>query len=757
MGPPLKPAVLLLLSYGAGLATGLLRFGDTAIVAMVVLIAAVWWWRSTLVVWCVAALLGRGSALVALRLDAAACRVRLEEGAMRVDLRVREPVTPDARIARVSIESLDCHGTVDARWPDQLEVAAGTLGRAEARWIRRPERGGRADGMLLVQGFTTQQFSPTAVERLRNWLSATVRRLYGTRTGTVEALVVNRRGGMQPELRDRYGRAGLVHILSISGFHVGVIIAWVVLLGRMLGVPRTRSALIAAGLAFVYVLFLAWPPPAARAALLAGLAAQSHLRQRNPQPAALLAVTCLLVVLLDPWAVLDAGAWLSASALLGALVATRWSDRALGAAWWWRMLAASLGATVATAPITAVLFGMVSVAGILLNFAAIPLAALAVPGLLVSLIAAALVPPLAAPLAAGSGALLGLLDQLAWWGGQSDAAVIIQPAEPASALPWLGVLLLAAWSIGDRSPAWETARRLALGACVATWVLLFADGIGFVHDAESGLTLHFLDIGQGDAALLRTPGGHWVLIDAGPKNDRADAGRRVVAPFLARHRAGGLALAVVSHAHADHLGGLPAVLDRVPVAAVLEPAELVADSLYTRFLDQLDALGVPWRPARDGLQMELDSVRFTVLHPDTAWAEWRVDLNEDSVMLLVEYRGFRALFPGDGGLHAESRVIGRVGPVDVLKVGHHGSRSATGEAWLAELGPRAAVISLGRGNRYGHPHAEVIDRLTRHGIGIWRTDQLGTITVTTDGLTFRVEGRGRHETFETRGLPGAPQ
>ncbi len=757
MRPRLKPAVLLLVSYGAGLATGLLRFWDPAVVALILLLAAIWCWRSSALVWCAAALLGRGSGELALRLEARECRSILSEGPISVELRVLEPVTPDAPLARVSIHSLPCEGAVDARWPARAEVAAGTAGRASGRWIRRPDRGGRADGILLVRQFEEAGFAATPVERLRNWLAATVRRLYGARTGTVEALVVNRRGGMAPELRERYGRAGLVHILSISGFHVGVIIAWVVMLGGTLGVPRSRSAIAAAALAFLYVIFLAWPPPAARAALLAALAAQSHLRQRNPEAASLLAVTCLFVLLLGPWALLDAGAWLSASALLGALTATRWSDHTLGTAWWWRTLSASVGATVATSPITAALFGIVSLAGVFLNFLAIPLAALAVPGLLASLLAAAVIPPLAAPLAAGAGALLGLIDQLAWWGGQSDAAVIIQPAEPASALPWLAGLLLAAWSISGRSPAWETARRLALGACAATWLLLIAEGVGSVHDAESGLTLHFLDIGQGDAAVLRTPAGHWVLIDAGPRSDRDDAGRRIVAPFLARHHAGGLALAIVSHVHADHLGGLPAVLDRIPAKSVLEPAELVADSLYTRFLDQVDALGIPWRSARDGLRFELDSVHFTVLHPDTSWAEWGMDLNEDSVVLLVEYGGFRALFPGDGGLHAESRLAGRVGTVDLLKVGHHGSRSATGEGWLAELLPHAAVISLGRGNRYGHPHAEVIERLSRHGIGVWRTDQLGTITVTTDGRTFTIEGRGRRETFETRGLPGASQ
>ena len=122
-----------------------------------------------------------------------------------------------------------------------------------------------------------------------------------------------------------------------------------------------------------------------------------------------------------------------------------------------------------------------------------------------------------------------------------------------------------------------------------------------------------------------------------------------------------------------------------------------------------------------------------MLHPDTAWAEWRLDLNEDSVVLLVEYGNFRAVFPGDAGLVAEGRLAGRIGPVDLLKVGHHGSRSATGDAWLGELRPSLAVISAGRHNGYGHPHVEVLERLTRAGVRIWRTDQDGQLTVTTDG------------------------
>jgi competence protein ComEC len=558
---------------------------------------------------------------------------------------------------------------------------------------------------------------------------------------------VNRRGAMSPELRDRYARAGLVHILSISGFHVGVIVAWIVLLARAMGFPPVRAGLAGAGVAVFYILFLGWPPPAARAALLASIAAFSHWRQRHPAPLALLGTTCLLVLLADPWAALDAGAWLSALALLGALVATRWSDRALGTGWHWRTLAGSVGATLATAPITAGLFGMVSLAGLGLNFVAIPLAAIAVPGVVLSLLAAAVVPPLAPPLAAASGALLGLLDQLAWWGGAWDALTVVQAPEFRSALPWAALLVLAWWGTAGGTNRAEAARRWALAACGVTWLLVFVDAARASADDGSALALHFLDVGQGDAALIRTPGGRWVLVDAGPAGGRSDAGRQVILPFLARHRAARLELAIVSHAHLDHLGGLRAVLERRPAARVLEPGALVADSLYTGLLDLLAEQGIPWTPARDGQQFELDGVRFRVLHPSPGWSGVAEDLNEDSAVILVEYGAFRALFMGDAGLPVEARLAGRVGPVTVLKVGHHGSRSASSAAWLRELTPAVAVMSLGRGNRYGHPHAEVVARFRQGGSGLWRTDVEGAVSLYTDGRQVRLDADGRDTTF----------
>jgi competence protein ComEC len=259
-------------------------------------------------------------------------------------------------------------------------------------------------------------------------------------------------------------------------------------------------------------------------------------------------------------------------------------------------------------------------------------------------------------------------------------------------------------------------------------------------DGGRGLALHFLDVGQGDGAVLRTPGGRWIVIDAGPAGERDDAGRRVVAPFLERQGVRALAAIVVSHAHADHLGGIPALVGRFPVGVVLEPGGPVPDPVYAAFLTELDRDGIPWHPARSGERFTLDGVEFTVLHPAADWAGWGEDVNEDSVVLLVRYGGFEALFTGDAGFAAEAVLRGKVRSVDLLKVGHHGSRGSTGEELLDSLRPLAAVISVGR-NDYGHPAQETLARLGSRRVPVLRTDRDGTVSVTTDGTRMSVRTR----------------
>jgi len=744
-----RPAILFTTAYGAGLATGLLHFGAPLGVVAVTLAAAFLARQPLSALLLYAALLGRLSGELAWVREADQCAARLPAGRMILSARLLEPADSAAGLVAVEPLGAGCSGSVSARWPSGHRMDAGLVVQVTGQWIPRQRLGGRPFGTLAVNAVTRRGGDPGAAARLRTALSHSSRELYGNRAPMVDALILGRRGGIDRALQDRFAQSGLVHLLSISGFHVGVITGWVFLLCRLLRLGRGRSLALAAGASVAYVAFLGWPAPATRAAALAVVLAASRVRQRNVETDSLLSATCLCVLLVDPWAVLDLGAWLSAAALWGATTFSRWTDRTLGQAAWWRTLGSSIGATLATAPITAAMLGAVAVIGIALNFLAIPLAAVAVPGVLASLLVYPLSAGVAGSLAGGSGLALSMLELLATAGAAVPGGHVIEAAEIRSGVPWVLALALGLWCIGKRNTLGEAFRRWGWAAAAGLWVSLLWSWPHHTANSGSGLALHFLDVGQGDGAVLRTPGGRWVLIDAGPRNERSDAGRRVVAPFLAEQGARHLAIVVISHAHADHLGGVSSVLDRFDAGMVLEPGERVADPLYYAFLDELAADAVRWHAARRDERFLLDGVAFTVLHPDPAWRGWGEDVNEDSLVLLVEYGDFQALFAGDAGFPAEAEMRTRTRAVDLLKVGHHGSRGSTSDEWLDSLRPSAAVISVGR-NKYGHPSPPTLARLRRHRVEVWRTDQEGTITVTTDGAGMTVQSKGRSATYDVR-------
>jgi competence protein ComEC len=402
------------------------------------------------------------------------------------------------------------------------------------------------------------------------------------------------------------------------------------------------------------------------------------------------------------------------------------------------VLAPAAAATVFTAPITAYTFGTVAPIGVVANLAAIPLAGLAVPGLMVALLVSS------SWLAAGAGLCLALLDVVAKTAAALPGGHFIMIAGPRAALFWLGILALAWWLWNSPRRRWTVAARACLIVTLLSLTALFR-ALSRSSDC-SCLTVAFLDVGQGDAIALRSPAGRWLLIDGGPRGPQGDAGRRVVVPFLRSHGATQLAAIVATHAHLDHFGGLPAVLDAFDPAFVLEPGQPVPDAGYLGFLSAVESDGAEWRPARRGDRLELDGVTLEVLSPDSAWAANQTDINEESVVLLVSYGTTRLVLAGDAGMPTEAHLAGYVGRVTLLKVGHHGSRGATSDRWLDELQPVDAVISVGAKNRYGHPAPETLARLRGHGVTVLRTDQRGTITFTVSSHgTIAITDVGRHD------------
>ena len=580
---------------------------------------------------------------------------------------------------------------------------------------------------LRVERYRVLERVPSLRFRLRDAVGRRIARLYGPRAPIVDALVIGRRGDIDPQLRAEFVASGLAHLLAISGLHVGIIAAWIAVLGRTLGLGWRAMWLSAVG-AWGYVLLLGFPAPATRAATFVAIGALARARQRHPRGGAVLAVAVLVVLAVDPGAVGQPGAWLSVAAVWGTAEAGAVLRQLRRPHPVLRLLAASVGAVVATAPITARVFGQVSLAGVVTNLIAVPLASITVPGILASLVGGGV-------LAGGAGLTLAVLERVAALGARLPFAVVSGDPGVPFAMPWVVMLGLGLWLVRVR-PTWPVAaRRAAAVLAVAVWAGLARDV--WTRDRYDGLTLYVLDVGQGDAIALRSPRGRWMLVDAGPRIGGRDAGRTVVAPFLRRQGVRSLDLLVVTHGDADHVGGAPSVLAAVPATTVMEPGQPLGSAPYIEFLEAVDATGAAWRAARVGDAVDWDGVRLEVLHPSDRWLMGEIRANENSVVLKVSFGAFDALLTGDAGLPVEAAVLDAVSQVEVLKIGHHGSAGSTGAPLLAAAAPKVALISVGE-NSYGHPAAEVLSRLAEARIPSYRTDRGGMVTVRSDGMYFEV-------------------
>lgn len=657
-----------------------------------------------------------------------------EGGSARAAIvRLADPVSTTGGVVDADVVPGTCGGELRLRWPESTPARGGTTWVVAGRWTGGGGGGGGAGrGVLVVRRARQLDPVPRGRGAVRDRLAQRTAALFGSRASLVDALLFAPRIDLDAAVRERYARSGLAHILSISGLHVGFLAAWLALLLAKLRLPRRARMGTAAVILVLYLWLIGFPAPALRAVAMLVLSDVARLRERVVAPVGTLAVAGLIVLLADPWAISAVGAWLSIAAM-GAVI---WAERAFrGRPLWLRLVAPSIAATLFTAPVTALAFGTVAPIGVLANLVAIPLGAVVVPGLALALALSWIASGVAGLVAAGSGLGLALLDLVARGAAAVPGGHVVMMAGWPAAATWAGVAALAWWLWHSPRRPWLITARIAF----ATTVLAAASlKDAFALDDCVCLTVHFLDVGQGDAAALRTPHGRWIVIDGGPRIPGDDAGRRVVVPFLRRHGVERLAVAVATHGDADHLGGLPAVVDAFDPEVVLEPGEPLGRPLYLEFLAAVEASGARWHPARAGDRIELDGVVLEILSPDSLWLRLPLDVNEHGVVLRVTYGAERLLFQADAGLPVEARLAGRVGRVELLKVGHHGSRSATSDAWLDELAPREAVISVGRRNRYGHPTPEVLGRLARHSIAALRTDERGTITFSTDGHGARL-------------------
>ena len=767
------------LAYGSGIALALAgSFSQPALLLLPFLILPIWPWHRpvavslpVLTVVLAAGIWAGGSGLSARAED---CRFSLPtdgwEG--QVSGRFESRVVP-GRSVPFRVEGglpEGCTETVLARWPHAMAPpSTGALVVGLATWQGRgfpdPKQPLRA-GLLRFQD---QPDPPQGADRagaarsaglrgleIRGRIQDRILELWGAQAPMVEALVLARREHLDPDLRAAFGISGTAHLLAISGFHVGVM-AGLLLAGlRLLGLGPRPSAVGAALGSWIYVLGIGAPDAALRAATVLTFLATSRLRGIPVVSLGVLSSAFLLLLLLDPLALESIGFQLSFAGTLGLVTLRshllRWQEaqwislggrpfthRAEGADFsraWLRGssegLAAGIAATIPTLPLLAWHFDRVSLIGVLATLLVAPGVSLAIPGILGTLILSAVSPELAAFLAGGVGWILeGVALAVRWAAAMPGAAPwISRPALVASGLgAGLSFLLT-----GRLRPLWMRSVRTPIRGLLA---LLMGWSLAIVVPLipwNRHLEVHVMDVGQGEAIGIRFPDGRWMLVDAGPSSPGWDAGSRTVLPYLRRQGVRRLEALVLTHAHLDHIGGAPAILRGLPVRGVLEPARVTASAPYLATLREAEARGVSWWQAQAGDPLHVPGMEVRVLHPPPPATEDlpagpRGDPNQVSVVLLLRWGAGAVLLTGDAYTPVEQAILRELPPLTVLKLGHHGSRTSTSAALLAQTRPTLAVVSLADGNRYGHPHREVLERLQDAHVPLLRTDRDGHLRI----------------------------
>jgi len=595
--------------------------------------------------------------------------------------------------------NLNPHGFDYEAW--LLERGVGATGYVRAGRNSVPEKLGARDS-----------FSDR-IEKIRESVRDRFARVLGETPagGILAALAVGDQRAIPAEEWRLFNRTGVTHLMSISGLHVTLVsglCAWLAswLWRRstylLLRLPARKVGAVAAiAGAIGYSLLAGFAVPAQRTCWMVTVFALALWSGRIASPARTLALALAVVLLLDPWAMLSAGFWLSFGAVALIFFVADGSGSALR-----QWLQVQWAITIGLAPAALFLFAQFSIVGPLANAVAIP----AVSAVVTPLALLAAVLPWDAPLELAAWLMERLLQFLEWC-ASLPVAVWQQHVPPL----WSVLLALAGvlWLLAPRGTPWRLSGLALMLPAVALPPPAPAPG-------EAWITT--LDVGQGLAVLVRTA-NRSLLYDAGPAfGIEADSGERIIAPYLRAAGVGRLDAMVVTHNDTDHSGGAASVLENFEV-----------DEMYSSLAGGHPLLGLVRGAQRcvAGQSWTWDGVRFEFLHPQSAEARPK-KINDLSCVLKVSAGAHSMLLTGDIEKPAEAELLQRSPQslrADVLLVPHHGSRTSSSAEFIAAVRPEAAVVPVGYRNRFGHPKTEILERYRDSGTPVWRTDQEGAVTV----------------------------
>jgi competence protein ComEC len=567
----------------------------------------------------------------------------------------------------------------------------------------------------------------------------------------LEALLLGERRRIDDEVTLDFQESGLLHLIAISGAHIGIISVLLLTLFRFAGLASRPSALALVVLLVFYSLLVEGTASVLRATIMASAYLVGRLLWREAHILNAMAFSALFLLLANPFNLFDPGFQLTYAATLAIVLYQPRLVKCLprlplkiG-----EMLALSLAAQLGVMPLVAAAFNRVAVAPLLLNLAAVPLVAVIMAAGYIFLPLALIAASLAHPLALVLKPMLSLLMALS---RLSEASSVLSYRVPNPGL-WVVIgyyVFLLAFLLPRR---FRLQVPLAFAGWAAFTLVLVLHPFG---SKSENLRLTFLDVGQGDSILIEFPGTRKMLVDGGGMPTGSfDPGERVVSPFLWRLGVKKLDTIVSSHAHPDHIKGLASIARNFNPAELWEAPGLEENLLRQRLLEALPSRAVRRNVGRGFVRTEA-GVRVEVLHPGRDGPSRETEANDRSIVLRISWGRTVFLLTGDVGLDAEKEIIqaGLVLCSGVLKAGHHGSDSSSGGDFLERVRPRVAIITVGRTNSYGLPQEEVLRRLEAAGAVIYRTDKDGAVEIIADGRSYAVRTASDPERY--RVFQGGP-
>jgi competence protein ComEC len=538
--------------------------------------------------------------------------------------------------------------------------------------------------------------------------------------------------------KEEFRRSGLSHLLAVSGENVTLLALLAMPILALFGIPLRERLLWALALIAVYVPVAGAGPSIQRAGVMGAVGLVALIGGRRSSRLYALALAAIVTLAIDPGVAADIGWQLSFAAVLGILLLARPLGRVLlsrlGEGPWPRALAdgiaVTIAATLATAPLIAYHFETLSTTTLVANVLALPAVA---PAMWLGMCSAAFAQVPGLPLEVLNGldaVLLAYVAQVASWCARPEWAELRVHLGIAGLLVAYALLggLVVLWLCLARFKLVEPALKgLAAVAAVALLLVGLPSNGGAGEPPAQGLRIIVLDVGQGDAILLQPAGAPAVLVDGGPPGDE-------LLPKLERAGVDDLGAAMITHDQSDHAAGVEELFGRLPIG------RLLFARLSRKPLGAARAAGIEPERIAAGQELRSGGLHLRVLWPPVPLLEAPLagqDENQTALVVEACWRDFRMLLTADA--EAESVPLDP-GPVDVLKVAHHGSDDAGLGPLLDRIRPRLAVISVGADNPYGHPTAPTLATLSAHRVPTLRTDRVGDVTIEVSGGSFRVDG-----------------